>query len=455
MYVGSPLVHICLYQACPLCTYASVMLIPCVYMPLSGSPLVHMPMSGLPHSSFLAEASLSGSGSSMDSAILNGLEDLNLCSSRRRSKRDSLIKRDSMTEETSPKHSRRSTGEHKTSPLLSRRGIGEVEEDTSPKHSGRSMAEENKLVVGTGRSPSENRRSAEPKVAADSLLDMLRSGDLGLEDDAELESSIQASQSPTHIKRPVRGSDSSSTPTRKISLESGEHEVVLRRKTSRDSDTPSSSSAPAQAARERGGGKGLKRDTPIIQEDETEFRMRGRSNAIDVHSSHNYRTAAQKSRDEAKESPLPETKEEKEEPAPAKKKELHHMSSLGVDDATSHRVSDSWKNKRHLSGDQALGIFYHNRRSQMFDTGDLDEAERGLMEDKRGSSLERSDSSGPHSPTTLRARDSCSFSPIPSSPLVSKRCSFDKVGLVDVFVPGSQELLSAAVFSGCTDDAFA
>lgn len=380
----------------------------------------------------------------MDSAILNGLEDLSLCSSRRRSRRDSLIKRDSVTEETSPKHLPRVAGENKTSPLLSRRGIGDADE--SPRRSGRNAAAGDKLAPGAGRSPAENRRSTEPKVAADSLLDLLKSGDIDVEDDSELESSIKSSQSPMHIRRQPRGGggggDAPSS-TRKISVESGEQEVTLRRKSSRDSDTPGSPAHAQSAGSEREGGRSLKRDTPIIQEDETEqqFRMRGRSNAIDVHSSHDYRTTASKSRDEAKERPLPETREQ-EEPAPSSKaKKLQHLPSLQVDDVASHRVSDSWKTKRHLSGDQALGIFYHNRRSQMFDAGELDEAERGMAEDKRGSSLERSDSSAPHSPGPLRSRDSRSFSPIPGSPLVSKGYSFDKVGVAKVSVgtlPGRQ-----------------
>lgn len=93
--------------------------------------------------------------------------------------------------------------------------------------------------------------------------------------------------------------------------------------------------------------------------------------------------------------------------------------------------SGSFNMRRQMSGDKALGIFYHNRRSQMLDQESGDEG------DKKSSSetfLERSGSySSPHSPISIRAsmspnlrgvRDSGELN-MPMSPLLSSSCNSD------------------------------
>ena len=76
-----------------------------------------------------------------------------------------------------------------------------------------------------------------------------------------------------------------------------------------------------------------------------------------------------------------------------------------------------------MSGDKALGIFYHNRRSQQIDHEILEEAEKKL---ERFSSTERSDSASPQSPPARSSREVKGFSPIPQSPLVSKSTNFEQ-----------------------------
>lgn len=79
--------------------------------------------------------------------------------------------------------------------------------------------------------------------------------------------------------------------------------------------------------------------------------------------------------------------------------------------------SGSYSRRAQMSGDKALGIFYHNRRSQFIDHDVLDEAEK---------KLEASDSSSPLSPPSRNSRDVRGFSPIPQSPLASKGLSTEQ-----------------------------
>ena len=90
--------------------------------------------------------------------------------------------------------------------------------------------------------------------------------------------------------------------------------------------------------------------------------------------------------------------------------------------------SGSFNMRRQMSGDKALGIFYHNRRSQMLEQESGDEGERKSLSE---TFLERSGSySSPHSPISARAsnlkgvRDSGEVN-TPMSPLLSSNSSSD------------------------------
>ena len=167
-------------------------------------------------------------------------------------------------------------------------------------------------------------------------------------------------------------------------------------------------------------------------------RMRVRSNAIDVKTSPALRNKARKARtDSVSFEGVKENESEHEKPAEkrlepskdAKKKDLRRSTSIQSEEGGGGiRRSGSWSRRKHLSGDQALGMFYHSRRSQMIDAETLEEAERRIKE--RSASLERSDSSTPHSPTTtttaVRPRDSRGLSPHAKSPLVRGSGIFER-----------------------------
>ena len=76
---------------------------------------------------------------------------------------------------------------------------------------------------------------------------------------------------------------------------------------------------------------------------------------------------------------------------------------------SSHEARSGNVNRRSriISDDQALGIFYFNRRSQVFDTQDLDELDRKIADSKRSSIAKQSSMEKAHSP-------------MPHSPLLSK-----------------------------------
>ena len=362
-----------------------------------------------------SETSLAGSPvQTADPPVLNGLGDLNLCSSRGRSKRDSVGKRNSGSEDSSPLHTRRTSQDGKSSV--------------------------------SGRSPKKNRQSdTEPKLSADFLMSMLSSSNFGdLDFDSE-EEDINPSLSPTHAdvnpspsRTHARSKAVTSEPEADRSgLAGADSEVVLRNRT-RDGEAAGKTSFDEQKS-----VKKLNRDTTILEEDgdEASFRMRGRSNAIDVRSASNFRSKASpmspKTRDSTVSARPAEEKRTsilKETEVAEENKELRRSSSIKGEEPGLHRSSGSWRRKKQLSGEQALGMFYHNRRSQMFDPGDLDDAEKGL-EDRRGASLERSNSSASRSPTQRSSRDSRSFSPIPHSPLVAKGYSFDQVTVCRGYFP--------------------
>ena len=147
------------------------------------------------------------------------------------------------------------------------------------------------------------------------------------------------------------------------------------------------------------------------EDDESEayYRSRTRSNAISKNESHHYSSKVIKDDkiDEA-EPPSPKLRD--------KSKRRSHIDSIVE---MRPERSGSWNRMRQLVNSKALGMFYHNRRSQALDHDSLDESESRLNSD-RGSSLEPSDSST--SPTILspRSRESRSFSPGVRSPLASK-----------------------------------
>lgn len=106
--------------------------------------------------------------------------------------------------------------------------------------------------------------------------------------------------------------------------------------------------------------------------------------------------------------------------------DLNHRAKTGSSSKDVKR-SSSFSLRRQMSGDKALGIFYHNRRSQMTDHEGAEEGERG--------GLERSGSmSNPQSPVTARAasrglRDAAEAAAnMPMSPLLSSSCSSDFLG---------------------------
>ena len=320
-------------------------------------------------------------------------------------------------------------------------------------------------------------------VDAESILDMLMSeqfDNLGEESDDEgLTMQMRREKSPVN-KTSV---ESETTPTKRSTVESktsptrrsGVSEVLSRRN-KMQSPTNSSTATAEEKPRTRSpllqtvnkveSNRNLKTETQSrisernlknTEDEEEPFRMRGRSNAIDVKDSPSLRSKAQRISQQARTDSLatttsarakPETqskaeREDEERPLakspvpPAeetasqrdRKKDLRRSTSIQAEEVGLPRSSGSWSRHKHLSGDKALGIFYRNRRSQMFDVGECDEAERRFLDSRSGSSsLERSGSlSAPRSPTALRPRDSRSFSPIPSSPLVSKSMPLEPV----------------------------
>ena len=157
-------------------------------------------------------------------------------------------------------------------------------------------------------------------------------------------------------------------------------------------------------------------------DDHTSNRSRARSNAIAKTDSQRYSANLKVSSKDQK------ADEEQPTSPRLRDKSKRRTRADSIDEGRPQR-SGSWSRMRHLVNSKALGMFYHNRRSQVIDHENLDDAEARVSGD-RGSSLERSDSSTstPHSPTVLspRSRDSRSFSPNVVSPLASKQQNFDE-----------------------------
>ena len=164
-------------------------------------------------------------------------------------------------------------------------------------------------------------------------------------------------------------------------------------------------------------------------DDEEDFRMRVRSNAVNKYDRlkvHALKDIQQEILEEEKQqTKVKETP--REDTVPSSRRKNRPASNTGLEPSIGR--SGSFSRRQRMSGDKALGMFYHSRHSQFIDLDTLDESEKNL----RGSSLERSGSfNDPRSPTSrsrdLRSysprdhdgRESSSFSPIPQSPLVSK-----------------------------------
>ena len=428
-----------------------------------------------------AETSLAGTSIKEEAAIINGLGDLDLCSSRSRNRRS--YGRDSRrsstcSEDSSPKHRRQSINLEEGEEPQRENGManGMSSTTTTPKEARktsrvreRNAKDESKIVVDT-----------------DSILDLLMSegfsNNVGEESDDER---LTMKPPPLRKNSPVDTSrfESKAAPTKTSAVETspskrfGVSEVQIRNRT-QQSPTNSGVSAAEDKPRTKSpllqttveSNRNQKTETRsrvsernfrnVKEEEEAEeeepFRMRGRSNAIDMRDSTSLRHKAKEISQRARTDSLTGTKarpevqprakkeEEEEKPLVAKspvppaedaasqrerKKDLRRSSSIQAEEIMLPRSSGSWSRHKHLSGDKALGIFYHSRRSQLLDVGDLDEAERRYMDSRSASnSLERSGSlSAPRSPTAQRSRDSRSFSPIPSSPLVSKAMPLELV----------------------------
>lgn len=378
--------------------------------------LVHVPTACTTHISANVAFPSSGTETSLtetaikeeESLIVNGVktEDIALCSSRSRQHRNSYGPR-----------SRRSSSS----------------DDLSPQHRKREEVKQS-----TGRPPPvtrKNRDSLEGSkitIDVDSLMRFM-SGDLESEDENLVEEEeeeveflkmkpiLRAEEQQRSDIKPIKNRTPAKPPPAPRAHKKMEPEKTETKSSELD-------------ARKCNGE---------LEDSEEDFklqtRMRGRSNAIDMKTSPSLRSKAQKAKTDSNSfEGVKEKENEPETPSAkplepskdAKKKDLRRSTSIQAEDGGVRR-SGSWSRRKHLSGDKALGIFYHSRRSQLMDPEALEEAERRLKE--RSASLERSDTSAPHSPTTpsIRPRDSRGLSPHPKSPLVTRGSGIFEHGMAE------------------------
>lgn len=364
-----------------------------------------------------------------DTSMVNGLEDIRVCSSRSRDRRSSS-RRGSMIDEGSPKHKRRSA---------------ELEER---KDGGTSPASAPSRRTGGSRNMSSSDDTNKIVVDTDSILDML----MGMDGSREGEESEEEEGLSMRLKNssPVKGKPpkpqggkalENGLPSRKVSGNKLEAETPKRLGTSRSESSllnPKSRAGDAKPVRPEPQSSSRDetqtelptqrghRNTPKHkpeEEEESSFRMRGRSNAIDMRTSSSVRSKAilAKTRSDSVHEDEPENKpstKDKDEPVQLRRHDKTERRAARVERNSSIRSderSSSLKRNR-MSGEQALGIFYHSRRS-IIDPADLEEAlDRRSKE--RGSSTDRSES------PTRTSRESRSFSPKPMSPLINQRMSF-------------------------------
>ena len=262
-----------------------------------------------------------------------------------------------------------------------------------------------------------------------------RSKDLNKITTSTTGSSVSTSSSYTTDKRPpvsparsparVRGSESTGTantvssPVEEKSIQPSPRSPDLKEAETKDGQKSSSSSRRIYSSRT---SKALQNENE--EEESSSYRSRTRSNAISKADSQQYspKVSAKNEKNE---------KIEEEEPPASPRLRDKSKRRSHIDSVVEMRPqrSASWNRMRQLVNSKQLGMFYHNRRSQIFDHDSQDEDSK--VNSDRGSSLERSDSSTstPHSPTVTspRSRESRGFSPLSAkSPLASKHRGFDE-----------------------------
>ena len=352
-----------------------------------------------------------------------------------------------------------------------------VESDTSPKHKRKSMEFEGSVGNGLNKKllakPRNESIEDDSKIVIDtqSILDIImaeNSEEESSEEDEGLKMILKSSPGRGLTgKPPIPPSarpleNGSSSPVRKSPFQSGGTKMEPENRSNkfdiqttevrlRKSKSPAETTEPIS--------RNLKKDTQseslaqkihrnVDEESEiAPFRMRGRSNAIDIKSSPTMKSKAVSARERSDSIILEDStraeKSNQDKATPLSRAERRPSKKDMRRSATIEDRTGSLSRKR-MSGEQALGIFYHSRRSQFLDAADLEDAERRVGE--RGSSTDRSDTSGPLSP---RSRDSRSFSPKPMSPLISKGMNFDHVEKERTAeVPSTCKITATAATSG-------
>ena len=325
-----------------------------------------------------------------------GLEDLALCSSRSRNKRNSWNRKSS-------------TEDMFSSPPNHRRASPNVSVHSSPSKSRRNSGiEEPKIIVDTqsildllkGASDLEEEEEEEEDISVRlaNRLSRPRLNGHGMNSKVKSETSLSTMTSPSHIKPLLQ---QKSTVQKKSSPEEQSPKTVQREKVA-EKVTPKQNTEPKVEKFSRTEDKEPATKTTTTKEGS----MRDKENGM-------VKTDTPLSKDKPNHSVVETNKKEDHsqskgseegEGQPILRKKVTRTDSMGS------------KNRRHMSGDQALGIFHHNRRSQIFDASDLDDAEKRTHregEPKR-SSLKRQPSYQSTEKSPLR--DSLSSSPMPHSP---------------------------------------
>ena len=363
------------------------------------------------------DANANDTASFEEKPVVNGLnvEDLALNSSRTRRHRNSYgprSRRGSSSDDLSPQHRKIST-------------------EDSTKKDERKYSSGGPSPVHVAK-PNRNSFDESEKVTVDvNSLKMMLEGDMEFneEDSEEEEDDILTMKL---LRRPKQQNssnlklDENYTPTK--------HLFQGRRQSEPDTRT-TLSALKTTSSKLVSNGHAVQHpmSNGTLEEDDVNLLSRTRANAMDKRSSPVLRNKAQKTKPDPtsiKEPEMPPLRSLAKSPEPSrdtKRKEFRHSASIQVEDGEVRR-SGSWKRSKQLSGDQALGIFYHNRRSQLIDSEVLDEAERKLQE--RGPSVERSDSSTPRSPLS-RPRDSRGLSPHPQSPLATRGSGIFERGMAE------------------------
>ena len=160
--------------------------------------------------------------------------------------------------------------------------------------------------------------------------------------------------------------------------------------------------------------KGFRKDEDDEREEEVlQSRSRVRANAVGA--------AARKATEERKE----ETNRKSDQFDDSKPLDSKYRSraASSKEDGKVKRSGSFSKLNRQMSGDKALGIFYHNRRSQLTDHDSPEDSEkRSLL----GDALERSGSfSSPQTPVAQRSTRTTAYDTSPLSPLLKTTSNTD------------------------------